>query len=80
MNKSSPQPDNDIKAGDRVQLVPGTLAWKAEMTLRGRTGEVIECRGDGRVSVRFDARRVLMGRPAQQFERVVEIGLKAKRT
>jgi hypothetical protein len=49
MNKSSPQPDNDLKAGDRVKLVRGTLAWKAEITLRGRTGEVIECRDDGRV-------------------------------
>jgi hypothetical protein len=78
MNKSSPQPDNDLKAGDRVKLVRGTLAWKAEMTLRGRTGEVIECRDDGRASIRFDNRRVLMGRPAQQFERVVETRAESK--
>jgi hypothetical protein len=78
MNKSNPQTDSDLKVGDRVKLVPGTLAWKAEMTLRGKTGEVIECRDDGRVSIRFDNRRRLMGRPAQQFERLVELGLKAK--
>jgi hypothetical protein len=48
------------------------------MTLRGKIGEVIERRDDGRVSIRFDNRRLLMGRPAQQFERLVELGLKAK--
>ena len=44
------------------------------MKLRGKTGEVIECHDDGRVSIRFDNRRLLIGRPAQQFERMVEIG------
>jgi hypothetical protein len=48
MNKSNPQTDSDLKVGDRVRLVPATLAWKAEMMLRGKTGEVIECRDDGR--------------------------------
>ena len=48
------------------------------MTLRGKTGEVIECRDDGRVSIPFDNRRLLIGRAPQQFERMVEIGLKAK--
>ena len=76
MNKSNPQ--TDLKVGDRVKLVPGTLAW-AEMKLRGKTGEVIECCDDGRVSIRFDNRRLLIRRPAQQFERLVEIGLKTKK-
>ena len=40
------------------------------MMLRGKTGEVIECRDDGRVSIRFDNRRLLRGRLAQQFERL----------
>ena len=78
MNKSTPQTDNDLQVGDRVQLVTGTLAWKAEMMLRGKTGEVIECRDDGRVSIRFDNRRLLVGRPVQQFERLVESALKAE--
>jgi hypothetical protein len=72
MNNRNPQTDSDLKVGDRVKLVPGTLAWKAEMTLRGKTGRVIECHNDGRVSIRFDNRRLLMGRPPQQFERLVE--------
>ena len=70
MNKSN----SDLKVGDRVRLVPETLAWKAEMMLRGKTGEVIECRDDGRVSIRFNNSRLLMGRAAQQFERLVELG------
>jgi hypothetical protein len=74
MNQSNPQTDSDLKVGDRVRLVPETLAWKAEMKLRGKTGEVVECHDDGRVSIRFDNRRLLIGRPAQQFERMVEIG------
>ena len=49
------------------------------MMLRGKAGEVIECRDDGRVSIRFNNSRLLMGRAAQQFERLVEIGLKAKK-
>jgi hypothetical protein len=79
MNQSNPQTGSDLKIGDRVKLIRGTLAWNAEMTLRGKTGEVIECRGDGRVSVQFDSRRVLMGRSAEQFERVVETERKAKK-
>jgi hypothetical protein len=74
MNNSNPQTDSDLKVGDRVRLVPETLAWKAEMMLRGKAGEVIECRDDGRVSIRFNNSRLLMGRAAQQFERLVELG------
>ena len=40
MNKSNPQTDSDLKVGDRVRLVPETLAWKAEMKLRGKTGRL----------------------------------------
>ena len=78
MKQSKPQTDSGLKTGDQVKLVPGTLAWKTEMALQGKIGEVIECRNDTGVSVRFDNGRLLMGRPAGQFERVVELGLRAK--
>src|SRR5260370_17496380 len=42
------QPGSAFKVGDRVRLVPETLAWKAEMALQGQIGEVIERRDDGR--------------------------------
>jgi hypothetical protein len=79
MKKSKPQTDGGLQTGDRVKLIPGTLAWKAEMMLHGKPGEVVERRDDGRISVRFDNGRLLMGRPAAQFERLVDIGLKAKK-
>ena len=59
-----------FEVGERVRLIAKTLAWKAEMTLRGKTGEVIECRDDGRVSVRFDNGRLLLGRATAAFERI----------
>jgi hypothetical protein len=68
--------DSGLDDGDSVRLVPETLAWRAEMTLRGKIGEVIERRADGRVTVRFHDGRLLMGRDAQAFERIG--GLKAK--
>ena len=74
MTQSKPQTDGGLKTGDRVKLIPGTLAWNAEMTLRGKRGEVVECRDDGRISVRFENGRLLMGRTAAQFERLVELG------
>jgi hypothetical protein len=77
MNRK-PQPDTDLKVGDRVRLIAETLAWKAEITLRGQIGEVIERRDDGRVSIRFDNGRLLLGRDVEPFERVAELGLKAK--
>ncbi len=61
-----------------MKLVPKTLTWNAEKMLQGKIGEVTECRGDGRVSVIFDNGRLLMGRETGQFERLVELGLKAK--
>jgi hypothetical protein len=73
------KPDGDLKTGDRVKLIPGTLAWNAEMTLQGKRGKVVECRDDGRISVRFENGRLLMGRSAAQFERLVELGLKTKK-
>jgi hypothetical protein len=48
------------------------------MTLRGQIGEVIERRDDGRVSIRFDNGRLLMGRDVEPFERLGEPRLKAK--
>jgi hypothetical protein len=78
MNRK-PQPDTGLKVGDRVRLIAQTLAWRAEITLRGQIGEVIERRDDGRVSIRFDNGRLLLGRDAGSFERVAEPGLKAKK-
>ena len=68
-----------LKVGDRVRLIAQTLAWRAEMTLQGQIGEVIERRDDGRVTIRFDNGRLLMGRDAEAFERVLDQGQKAKR-
>jgi hypothetical protein len=62
--------ETGLKVGDRVRLIPETLAWKAEMTLQGKIGEVIERRDDGRITIRFDNGRLLMGRDAEPFERV----------
>jgi len=79
MTQSKLKTDGGFKTGDRVKLIPGTLAWNAEMTLQGKRGEVVECRDDGRISVRFENGRLLMGRAAAQFERLAELGLKAKK-
>ena len=76
--KQKSQLGTGLKVGDRVRLIAQTLAWRAEMTLRGQIGEVIERRDDGRVSIRFDNGRLLMGREAGSFERVVGHGLKSK--
>lgn len=59
-----------FKVGDRVRLIADTLAWKAEMTLQGKIGEVVELRTDGRVSIRFENGRILEGRSVEPFERV----------
>ena len=77
MNRK-PQPDTGLKVGDRVRLLAETLVWKAEKTLQGQIAEVIELRDDGRVSVRFDNGRLLLGLEAGSFERVAAPGLKAK--
>ncbi len=69
---------NGIKVGDRVRLIPQTLAWKAEMALQGQIGEVIERRDDGRITIRFDNGRLLMAREPESFERVPDTGLKAE--
>ena len=70
---------HDFQVGDRVRLIAETLAWKAEITLQGKIGEVTERRADGRITVRFDNGRLLMGRDGVAFERVGEPGLKAKK-
>jgi hypothetical protein len=77
MNRK-PQPDTGLKVGDRVRLIAETLAWKAEKNLQGQIAEVIELRDNGRVSVRFDNGRLLLGREAGCFERVAAPELKAK--
>ena len=59
-----------LKVGYRVRLIADTLAWKAEMTLQGKIGEVVELRADGRVSIRFENGRLLEGRSVEPFERV----------
>ena len=73
------QPGSSLKVGDRVRLVPETLAWRAEMTLQGQIGEVIERRDDGRITIRFDNGRLLMARDPESFELVSSLGLKAKK-
>jgi hypothetical protein len=75
MNQKS-QLEAVLKVGDLVRLIAETLAWRAEATLQGQIAEVIELRENGRVSVRFDNGRLLMGRDPDSFERVA--GLKAK--
>ena len=70
--------DEGLTVGDRLRLIPESLAWRAEMTLRGKVGEVTERLDDGRITVRFENGRLLMGRDAEAFERVRETGPKAK--
>jgi hypothetical protein len=70
--------ENGLKVGDRVRLIAESLAWKAEMTLQGQIGEVIERRDDGRLTIRYDNGRLLMGQEPETFERVRDMGPKAK--
>jgi hypothetical protein len=70
--------ENGLKVGDRVRLIAESLAWKAEMTLQGQVGEVIERRDDGRLTIRYNNGRLLMGQEPESFERVPDIGLRAK--
>ena len=76
--KQNSDVDNGLRVGDRVRLISESLSWRAEMTLRGKVGEVTERRDDGRITVRFDNGRLLVGRDAEAFERAREIGQKAK--
>ena len=68
---------NSLEIGDRVKLFPESLGWKGEFRLRDKIGEATEIRDDGRITVRFQNGRLLMGRDAEGFERF-EPGLKAK--
>jgi hypothetical protein len=76
--KQKSESENDLKVGDRVRLKAQTLAWRAEMTLQGQIGEVVGRRDDGRVTIRFDGGKLLMGRDVNSFEGVREPdGMKA---
>ena len=66
---------NSLEIGDRVKLFPESLAWKGEFRLRDKIGEVTEIRDDGRITVRFQNGRLLMGRAAEGFEKF-ESGLR----
>jgi hypothetical protein len=77
--KQNAQAGGGLNVGDRVRLIADTLAWRAEKPLQGKTGEVIERRVDGRITVRFDSGRLLMGRDAGAFERIGVVRLKAKK-
>jgi hypothetical protein len=77
--KQKSEIDEGLRVGDRVRLISESLAWRAEMTLRGKVGEVTERRDDGRITVRFDNGRLLIGRDAEAFERTSG-GLKAKKS
>jgi hypothetical protein len=68
--KQKSQLDAGFQVGDRVILIAGTLAWKAEITLQGKIGEVIERRQDGRITVRFDNGRLLVGSEPESFDLV----------
>lgn len=75
------QPDvgSGLHVGDRVKLRPEAPSWKVEIMLQGKTGEIVELRDDGRVTVRFDGGRLLMGQEAGFFEGVAAAGQKAKK-
>jgi hypothetical protein len=47
-----------LKVGDRIRLIAETLTWRAEITLQGQIGEIIERREDGRITIRFDNGRL----------------------
>jgi hypothetical protein len=70
--------ESALKVGDRVRLIAETLAWRAEITLQGQIGEIIERREDGRITIRFDNGRLLMAREPESFELVSSLGLEAK--
>jgi hypothetical protein len=74
MTRSRPEAANEtgFKRGDRA-LVSGTLAWKGEISLQGKIGEVVECRNDGRVTVYG---RLLMACDPGSSKRLDEFGLK----
>jgi hypothetical protein len=76
--KQKSESETDLKVGDRVRLIAENLTWKAETTLQGQIGEVIERRNDGRVTIRFDSGRLLMSGDPEAFERVPHQGMKAK--
>ena len=74
-----------LQVGDKVRLIPNSLAWQAESLLQGAVGEVLECRDVGasgmkRVTVRFANGRLLMNRDEGNFERPGEKPGKAKKT
>ena len=74
MKQDKPHTESGLKIGDRVKLISGTLTWSAEITLKGKIGEVVEqatlAQALQRVSVRFDNGKLLMSRDAGLFERV----------
>ena len=67
-----------LKVGDRIRLIAETLTWRAEITLQGQIGEIIERREDGRITIRFNNGRLLMAREPESFELVSSLELKAK--
>ncbi len=77
--KQKPPLDDGLNIGDRVKLAPESATWKAETTLQGKIAKVVERRDDGRITVRYDNGRLLMGREARTFEGVVALGLNAKK-
>ena len=77
--EKQPRVDDGLGVGDRVRLISESLAWRAEMTLQGKVGEVTERHDDGRITVHFENGRLLMGRDVEAFERVMETGLKAEK-
>lgn len=69
----------DFEVGDQVRLIADTLAWRAEMSLRGKIGQVVERRSDGRISVLYGNGKRLLGRDGRTFEHANAVGLKGDR-
>lgn len=69
-----PNPAEGLHLGDRVKFNAEGFAGNTDATLRGKIGDVVAVRDDGRVSVRFEGGRLLIGCSPESFARVVQLG------
>ncbi len=61
------------------RLISELFHLESRAFIAGKIAKVVERRDDGRITVRYDDGRLLMGREARTFERVVALGLNAKK-